>query len=91
MMDVTQKALKENAMLSEQDVRAAIASVVDTVDAAALDAAADFDDCGLDSLDHASVILRIDELFGLRVADGDLDECRSIAAIVAYFRAPQDA
>jgi acyl carrier protein len=73
-------------MLTEQDVRAAVASTVDTVDAAALDASADFEDCGLDSLDHASIIMRIEELYGLRVADGDFDACRSIAAIVAYFQ-----
>ena len=73
-------------MLTEQDVRAAIAGAVDTVDAAAIDPAADFEDCGLDSLDHASIILRIEELYGLRVADGDFDACRSIVAIVAYFQ-----
>jgi acyl carrier protein len=76
-------------MVTEQQVRMAIASVVDTVDAAAIDAAMDFDECGIDSLDHASVIMRIEELYGLRVADGDFDECRSIAAIVAYFQRPE--
>jgi acyl carrier protein len=75
-------------MLTEQDVRAAIASAVDTVDAAAIDASTDFDDCGIDSLDHASIVMRIEELYGLRVADGDFDACRSIAAIVAYFQQP---
>jgi len=76
-------------MVTEQQVRAAIASVVDTVDAAAIDAAMDLDECGIDSLDHASIVMRIEELYGLRVADGDLDECTSIAAIVAYFRRPE--
>lgn len=71
-------------MVTEPEVRAAIACVIDHVDAQGIDAGADFYDCDLDSLHHASIILQLQEMYGLTVADGDLDKCRSITAIISY-------
>lgn len=74
-------------MLTERQVRAAIESAVDRIGGVeAIGIATGFDDWGLDSLDHAQILIRIEELYGLQVADGDFDECRSIAAIIDYSR-----
>lgn len=75
-------------MLSEEQVRAAIAEAVDRAGAASIGADTDFEDAGLDSLDHAQILIRIEERYGLHVADADMAECRSIAAILAYSRRP---
>jgi len=71
-------------MVTEQDVRQAIGSVIDRIDSGSIGRETDFYDCDLDSLDHAHIILRLEELYGLKVADGDFDECCSIAAIIDY-------
>ena len=78
-------------MLTEEQVRAAIATAVDRVGADTMDPDTDFDDAGLDSLDHAQILIRVEELYGVRVADEDFAECRSIAAIVAYSARPGPA
>lgn len=72
--------------LSEEQVRAAIADAIDRVDAATIGAETPFADAGMDSLDHAQVLIRIEELYGLRVADEDIAACNSIIAIIAYAR-----
>ncbi len=73
--------------LTEADVRDAIAKTVLNVDAQALDANASFFDSGVDSLDHASILLELQEKFGLNVPDSDLAQCQSIAGILAYAKA----
>ncbi|BBK30032.1 acyl carrier protein [Stella humosa] len=77
-------------MLSEADIRAAIADAVDRGDLAALGIETDFYDFGLDSLDHAQILMRVEDLYGLHVADADFPACRSIAAIAAYSRQSAD-
>lgn len=71
-------------MLTEQDVRNAIAKSVINFDAASLDSDKDFTDAGLDSLDHANVLLFLQEEHNLTVPDSDLDQCTSIQAILEY-------
>lgn len=71
-------------ILTEEQVRAAIADAIDRVDAATIGPETDFGDAGMDSLDHAQVLIRVEELYGLRVADEDIALCDSIAAIIAY-------
>lgn len=70
--------------LTEADVRMAIGGVIDHVDAAKIELSADFYDLGLDSLHHAQIILRVEELYGLRIPDEDFEACRSIDAILEY-------
>lgn len=71
--------------LSEQQIRDAIAYVLaDRSGVSDLGLAEDFFEFGLDSLDHAQILMRLEELHDFRVADEDFDACRSIAAILAY-------
>jgi acyl carrier protein len=78
------------AGMDEAAVRRAIREAVDRPMVASLEADTDFYDVGLDSLDHAQILMRIEELYGLVVADTDFDLCRSIAAIVAYGQSVAD-
>jgi acyl carrier protein len=71
-------------MITEQDVRDAIGKAVDGFDLSALSAGDDFFDAGLDSLDHATVLLGIQEDCGLTIPDEAVDQCRSINGILEY-------
>jgi acyl carrier protein len=71
-------------MLTEMDVRLAIASAVDRVPVEDLGLEEGFYAYGLDSLEHAQILMRVEEIHGLRVADADFDLCISIATILEY-------
>lgn len=71
-------------MITEQDIRDVIGKTIDDFDAAALSAGDDFFDAGLDSLDHATVLLGIQEDCGLTIPDEAVDQCRSINGILEY-------
>lgn len=45
---------------------------------------ADFYSQGLDSIDHIKIIMEVEESFGLRVPEADLDRLNSITAILAF-------
>lgn len=76
--------------LTEQAVRDVIASVVERVSTDDLGASEDFYDFGFDSLDHAQILMRVEEVLGVPVADEDVDDCRSINAILEYAARPVD-
>ena len=71
-------------MVNEQNVRDAITSVVASVDAAAVPFEDEFVDAGIDSLDHAYILLELQENYGLIVPDEALEECSSIQGILAF-------
>jgi acyl carrier protein len=71
-------------MLDETQVRRVIAEIVPTVDAAALAPNAMFADNGIDSLDHASILLALQERHRFNVPDEDVPRTTSIAGILAY-------
>ena len=71
-------------MITEQSVRDAIAGAVEDFDVSALGAGDDFFDAGLDSLDHATVLLGIQEDCGLMIPDEAVEQCRSINGILEY-------
>lgn len=71
-------------MLNEQDVRTAIAETILDLDVDSLDSEAPFEDANIDSLDHANILLLLQERFGLQVPDEDLDQCSSINGILEY-------
>ncbi len=71
-------------MLTVQDVRNAIAKSVVKFDVASLDLDTEFTDAGLDSLDHATILLTLQEVHNLRVPDHDIDQCTSIRTILEY-------
>jgi len=70
--------------VTEADIRNAIQKTVVGIDAQAIDVAADFNTAGIDSLDHASILLELQENNGLVVPDEDLAQCRSIQGILTY-------
>lgn len=70
-------------MITEQDVRNAIGGVCENLDANALPIDADFGDAGLDSLDHASVLLELHEMSGIEFPE-DVDQLKSISAILRF-------
>ena len=71
-------------VLSEQQIRAAIAKTVLNFDAASLDPNARFQDSGIDSLDHASILLELQESHGLKVPDEAIERCSSIKGILEF-------
>lgn len=71
-------------MITDQDVRNAIAQAVDNFDPSGMGADEDFFDAGLDSLDHASILLALQENHDLTIPDEAVDDCRSINAILAF-------
>ncbi|OFX08808.1 MAG: hypothetical protein A2516_08610 [Alphaproteobacteria bacterium RIFOXYD12_FULL_60_8] len=71
-------------MLSEQNIRDAIANAVLNFDSMTLDPKMDFVDAGLDSLDLSSVLLELQEHQGFDVPDEDVDKCTSIQAMLDY-------
>ena len=71
-------------MLNSQDIRSIINEVVIGIDANAIASSTKFQEFGLDSLDHANILLAIEEQHGLKVPDEALEECSSIDGILAY-------
>lgn len=71
-------------MLTEQNIRDVISGAVDDFDAGSIGRSDDFFEAGLDSLDHATILLLIQEEYGLTVPDDAIDDCRSIEGILAY-------
>jgi len=61
-----------------------IDEVVIGIDTADIGDDVDFNECGIDSLDHANILLAIEEHFNIRIPDEDIDKCSSISGIIAY-------
>jgi acyl carrier protein len=70
-------------MITEKDVRAAIGHVRENFDANAVPIDADLGDAGLDSLDHASVLLELHEATGIEFPE-DATALNSIQAILLF-------
>ncbi|MCY4239122.1 MAG: acyl carrier protein [Rhodospirillaceae bacterium] len=71
-------------MLTEQNIRDVISGTVEDFDAGSIGPSDDFLEAGLDSLDHATILLSIQEEYGLIIPDNAIDDCRSIEGILAY-------
>ena len=69
--------------LTEEAVRAAIGKVRENFDAGALPREADFGEAGLDSLDHASILLALHESTGIKFPE-EIADLNSISAIVRF-------
>lgn len=70
--------------ITERDVRHAIHEAVPKIDVEAIPDGKNFYSAGLDSLDHAMILLRLQEQFGLDVPDEKIGACSSIRAILEY-------
>ncbi len=71
-------------MLTNKVLRSIINKVVMGVDLSDLGDDQDFADAGIDSLDQLSILLAIEEQHDITIPDEDLDQCNSIAGLVAY-------
>jgi acyl carrier protein len=71
-------------VLTEKDVRKAIRSAAPQFDVESLAEGESFLSAGLDSLDHAMILLRLYERHGLNVPDEDVMQCTSIEGIIEY-------
>ena len=72
-------------MISDVDIKSVIADSVMGFDVSALDNEQDFSDAGLDSLDHLSILLALEEKLGVKkIPDKDIDKCRSVSSILDY-------
>lgn len=68
----------------EETIREIIRKVRPDIDFAAVPGSADFDNAGLDSLDHASILFEVQESFGVTVPDEMVDRLKTIDGIVRY-------
>ena len=73
-------------MITSLNIRKVIKETVMGFEIEALDEDEDFTDAGIDSLDHAVILLALDEEFGIKIADSDVDKCNSIDNILCYIK-----
>ena len=71
-------------MLTKKDIRAIIEDVVVEFDVSTIKDDQDFKDVGIDSLDHITILLAIEEQYGFKIPDKDIDQCSSITGILSY-------
>ncbi len=67
-------------------VRSIVQEVRPEIDFSQLPVSADFDDAGLDSLDHASILFSVQETYSIVIPDDVVDVLKSIEAIAAFIQ-----
>ena len=70
-------------MLSSKDIKDIINAEIIGFDAFKLEEDQNFTDAGIDSLDHMSILLIIQEKLGIKFPDEVIDQCDSIAGILS--------
>jgi acyl carrier protein len=71
----------------EQSIRRALGDVAPDIDAASVDADADFhDDLGLDSMDALNLAIALHEATGVDIPEIDYPQINSIATCLSYLR-----
>lgn len=73
-------------MLDSNDIRSIIVEVVKGVDISGMTDDQDFDDAGIDSLDHSMILLSIEEKTSVKIPDEAVEDCRSVQGIIAFLR-----
>ncbi len=76
--------------MTDTDIRNAIRKAVPRFDVDTLAADKDFAEAGLDSLDHATILLNLLEAHNFVVPDEDVFQCVSIRGILEYAAKWQD-
>jgi acyl carrier protein len=71
-------------MINEQSIKELITGTVKGSDISMLASGDDFTEAGLDSLDVATILMAVDEKFGINIPDQDIEQCASIKGIVDY-------
>ena len=73
-------------MITEKDILKIISEKTPGIDLEIIKSKTEFSDVGIDSLDHAVILLTLDEEFGIKIADSDVDKCNSIDNISCYIK-----
>ena len=76
-------------LVSEREIAGIIEEVCSQVRVDAKDYDTALKDLGVDSLDVAGIFLGIQEKFGVRVPDADIDQLGSVRLIAAYLSKPR--
>ena len=72
-------------MVTSDEIRAIIGDTVIGLDVSTLENDARFSESGIDSLDHANILLAIEELLGVHFPEEeDVDQWGSIGAVLEY-------
>lgn len=72
-------------MISDTDIKNVIADSVMGFDVSTLKNDQDFLDAGIDSLDHLSILLALEENLGIKkIPDEDIEKCGSVSGILKY-------
>lgn len=72
-------------MISDMDIKNVMVNSVAGLSIEAIDSNQDFLDLGLDSLDHLTILLALEEVHGIeKIPDEDVDKCRSVSGILDY-------
>lgn len=72
--------------LNADMVRNVVSAAIENFDVTNLRDDQSFASAGLDSLDEVTILIELEDRFGLSVEEVDADKCSSIAGIVEYFR-----
>jgi acyl carrier protein len=67
-----------------EKIVALIAEVNPAITVAPQDDGASLMDLGLDSLDHATVLLQVEEAFGIKIPDEETEKLISVQSLVSY-------
>ncbi len=73
-------------MLTEENLRKILTDKVMGIDTDKIGIETEFSDVGIDSLDHAVLLLSLDEEFGIKIPDKDVERCNSIKNILLYVK-----
>jgi acyl carrier protein len=76
-------------VVSGRVVRELLGEVSPSIDWAAIADSATLEECGLDSLDKTTLVLRLEEMTSRAASDEDFEKLHSISDLVEYFR-PQE-
>ena len=72
--------------MDKEEIRAVIEEAVIGIDLSNVEDDERFEEIGIDSLDHASILLIVEEKSGKKIPDEALQECSSIAGIVSFLK-----
>jgi acyl carrier protein len=71
-------------MITESDVRKAISQSIQGFDVESLGLDQNFYEAGMDSLDHMTILLKLQETYNLVVPDDALDQVANIRGILEF-------
>lgn len=73
-------------VIKQEDILSIIESVGVSVDVAKIESNMTFKEAGIDSLEIMNVFLGIEEKFGIKIPDEDIDTLKSIDDVISFFK-----